>query len=116
MDWNEIRQKVETNKNVLTLKMAVLRDAAGKGKLGTKVNKGIDKQLNELGLGHVPHELPNNQNALVRLYKRGTPIGVLVERASTPSKRYDSYLGKQFSDKEADEGKPAARSGEPIGG
>jgi hypothetical protein len=102
MDWNEIRQKVEANGNILTVKMAVLRDATGKGRLGRKVRILIHKELSKHALGHVPEELSNKQSAWVRLYRRGTPIGDLIEKILTPTKPGDKSLVKRLGDNATD--------------
>ena len=55
-----------------------------------------------MGLGHVPQELPSYQHEQVRLYKRGTPIGELIETVLAPGQQNDSKLTQQFSSDAAD--------------
>ena len=90
--WDEIKKQVEEAGGVLTLTMAALRDAAGAGKLGVHVRSNISRRLAAMGLGHVPTELPANQHERVRVYKRGTPVGDLIEAALNPGERNDESL------------------------
>jgi hypothetical protein len=95
-DWNSIKEDVEKNGNVLTVTMEILRDAIGAGKLGIYVRQDISKTLAGMGLGHIPSAIPSNQHEQVRLYKRGTPIGDLIETVLAPGQQNDSKLSQQF--------------------
>ena len=101
-DWASIKQEVENNGNVLTVDMETLRNAHGAAKLGVHVRTEISNQLAGIGLGHVPQELPTYQHDLVRLYKKGTPIGELIEMVLHPGAQYDTKLREQFSGKTVD--------------
>ena len=94
--WNEIKDKVEANDNILTVTMTDLRSATGKEKLGIRVRAEISKTLAGMGLGHIPRELPSYQHESVRLYKRGTPVGELIEMVITPGEQNDRKLKEQF--------------------
>src|SRR5712692_9772021 len=94
--WDEIKQKVEKNGNVMTLTMEELRDAHGASKLGVNVREEIRSTLAGLGLGHVPEELPNYQNEQVRVYKKGTPVGELIDTVLTTGEQNDSKIISQF--------------------
>jgi len=95
-NWDEIKAKVEKNNNVLTLTMNELRTATGKEKLGVHVRKEIGNSLISKGLNHIPQELPSHQHELVRLYKRGTPIGDLIDTVLSPGEQDDWKLKEQF--------------------
>lgn len=95
-DWDEIKDDVEKNGNVLTLTMESLRDAHGAAKLGVHVRKEISSTLAGMGLGHIPQELPNYQHELVRVYKNGTVIGDLIATVLTPGEQNDTELVEQF--------------------
>ncbi len=95
-NWNEIKDAVEKNGNVLTFTMEHLRDAHGAAKLGVHVRTDISSALAGMGLGHVPQELPSYQHELVRLYKNGTPIGELIATVLTPGEQNDTKLREQF--------------------
>ena len=94
--WDEIKQRVEENGNVVTLTMEELREAHGAARLGVNVRAEISSTLAGMGLGHIPEELPTYQNGLVRVYKNGTPIGELIRIVLTPGEQNDSKLTTQF--------------------
>lgn len=90
--WESIKAAVEENGNVQTLTMEVLRNALGAGKLGVRVRDEIGQILAGMGLGHVPQELPSYQHEQVRLYKRGTPVGELIETVLKPGELNDQRI------------------------
>lgn len=96
MNWDEIKAKVEGAGGVLTTTMDVLRDAEGAGKLGVHVRTNISKKLAGIGLGHVPTELPGNQHERVRLYKKGTLVGDLIDTVLNPGDQNDRRLVEQL--------------------
>lgn len=79
MDWDELEKDVTANGNVKTYNMAVLREAHEVGRLGKHVVLAITKELAAKGLGHVPENLSHYHQDPVRLYKKGTPIGDLID-------------------------------------
>jgi len=100
--WDDINSKVESNGNVITVTMEELREAAGAAKLGIHVRTEISSKLAGLGIGHVPKELPTYQHEQVRLYKRGTQIGMLIETVLSPGEINDRKLLEQFSGQSPD--------------
>ena len=102
MNWNEIKEEVEKNGDVVTLTMEKLRDAHGSGKLGVHVRAEISSALAGVGLGHVPRELPTYQHEQVRLYKNGTPIADLITTVLNPGQQNDEKLTAKVSAKETD--------------
>ena len=98
----EIKEQVEKNGNLLTVTMEQLRETHGAGRLGVHVRDDISQSLAGMGLGHVPQELPSYQHELVRLYKRGTPIGQLIEVVLSPSEQHDRTLVERFGTKGPD--------------
>ena len=96
-DLNDIRAAVENNGNVKTFTMEELRNACGAAKLGVHVRNTIASTLAGMGLGHVPVMLPTYQEELVRIYKRGTPVGDLIETVLTPGGQSDAKLAEQFA-------------------
>ncbi len=101
-NWDGIKAKVEANDNVCTVIMSELRDATGKDKLGVHVRTEISKTLAGMGLGHIPQELPSYQHESVRLYKRGTPVGDLIEIVMIPGESNDLKLKEQFPQQTVD--------------
>jgi hypothetical protein len=100
--WDEIKQSVENNGDLLTFTMETLREAHGVGRLGIKVCPEISKVLAGMGLGHIPQELPPSQNEQVRLYKRGTPVGELIDTVLAPGESNDKKLVDQIGDSATD--------------
>ncbi|POR73592.1 hypothetical protein BKM30_26335 [Pseudomonas syringae pv. syringae] len=100
--WDSIKARVEGSQGILTVNMIELRDAAGKEKIGPHVKTEITRILVGMGLGHIPTELPNYQNESVRLYKRGSPLGDLIEMVITPSESNDIKLKEQFKEESVD--------------
>lgn len=98
--WENIKNKVEQNDSVATFTMTELRDATGKEKLGVHVKAEISKTLTGLGIGHIPRDLPSYQDEVVRLYKRGTPIGDFLEIVITPGEQHDRRIRDQLSQAE----------------
>lgn len=96
MSWDNVKEEVEKSGNVRTFTMEVLRDAHGAGKLGVHVRDQISQTLAGIGLGHVPVVLPNFQHEQVRLYKRGTPVGLLIESVLSPGEQNDISLVEKF--------------------
>lgn len=96
MNWDEIKEQVEKNGNVHTFTMEVLRNAHGGARLGVNVRAEINQILAGIGLGHVPVDLPNYQHEQVRLYKRGTLVGQLVESVLMPGEQNDKSLADRF--------------------
>ncbi len=86
---------IESNGNVKTFVMETLREAHGAGRLGINVRSDISKVLAGMGLGHIPQELPPFQHEQVRLYKRGTPVGELIETVLAPGEQSDKKLVDQ---------------------
>ena len=94
--WEEIKKAVEDNGNVKTFTMGQLRDAQGVDRLGVNVLTAISSKLAGMGLGHVPEELPGYQDNLVRVFKRGTPVGDVITTVLTPGSQNDSKLVDGF--------------------
>lgn len=71
--WAELLRSVEDGNGLKRVTMAMLRDLEGAERVGKHVLTAIDTKLSQLGLGHLPDELPNRQEANVMLYRVGTP-------------------------------------------
>ncbi|WP_395793836.1 hypothetical protein [Aquimonas sp.] len=97
MSWDQIKAQVEKAGNVRTFTMETLRDAHGAQKLGVNVRSAISQELAGIGLGHVPVELPTYQHEPVRLFKRGTPVGQLIESVLDPGEQNDKLLTERFA-------------------
>lgn len=71
--WAELLRSVEEGHGLKRVTMATLRELEGAQRVGKHVLTAIDTKLSQLGLGHLPDELPNRQEAPVMLYRVGTP-------------------------------------------
>lgn len=97
-NWDSIKAAIENNGSVLTVSMETLRNAHGAAKLGVHVRTEISSHLAGMGIGHVPRTLPTYQHEPVRLYKRGTPVGDLIETVLTPGEQSDKQLVDQLGE------------------
>ena len=79
-DFAEISSFVRSNGDVVTVSMGELRDAAHAGKLGKYVKVQIVNELSSHGIGYLPEgDLPDYQEHQVRLYRKGSPAGRLID-------------------------------------
>ena len=88
----DISSALEQNGNVMSITMEELRDAHQAGRLGVHVRKSIRDKLRSLSIGHLPQELPDSQNGVVRLYRLGTPIASLIEAVVYPGEANDAKI------------------------
>lgn len=71
--WAELLRAVDEGNGLNRVTMATLRELEGAERLGKHVLTAIATKLSQLGLGHLPEDLPNRQDQPVMLYKVGTP-------------------------------------------
>jgi hypothetical protein len=76
--WAELDKAIKANSGVLRVAMWALRDIDDWGRLGVRVLASIHDKLVDIGVGHLPFDLPNNQNEIVVLYKVSTEAGAVV--------------------------------------
>lgn len=100
--WDEIKERVEEQGNVRTVTMEELREAYGASRLGVHVRSDISRALAGVGLGHIPEELPSYQHEQVRLYKKGTTAGELIDTVLSTGEQNDKKLVEQLGDRQAD--------------
>ncbi|MEU8906412.1 hypothetical protein [Streptomyces mirabilis] len=100
--YQELRTKVAADGGLHVVAMGVLRDIQGAGRLGNRVLGTISKHLESHGMGHIPAELPGNQDSPVRIYFLGTPIADTVNAILSPSPKGDAIL-RDMGDSEARE-------------
>lgn len=89
----EIESRVDANGGLAICTLGELRDLAGKGKLGAYVLQAAAKALDGIGLAFypVPAE-PLRQHHEVRVYRRDSPLGALVQAVIEPTERGDELL------------------------
>lgn len=76
--WAELDKAIKASGGVLRVAMWALRDIDDFGRLGVRVLASIHGNLTDIGVGHLPFDLPNNQNQNVVLYKVSTDAGAVV--------------------------------------
>ena len=91
MTWDELKEKVEQNENVLTVSTAELRDIYGVKRMGVHVAHEIEAKLAGVGLGVTP-EIEADAWQQVRLFKLGTPVGDILNAANNPGDEGDRTL------------------------
>jgi len=90
--YEELRTKAAADGGLHIMTMGVLRDIEGAGRLGSRVLGTISDKLRSHGMGHIPKELPDNQDSPVRIYLLGTPIADTVDAVHNPSLKGDAIL------------------------
>lgn len=100
--WEKIKADVEAAGNVKTVPMEVLRNAHLSGRTSERIRSEISESLQGIGLAHVPKTLPRYQHDLVRLYKRGTPVGNLIDLILEPSEEGDDMLTSRSEEPKVD--------------
>lgn len=90
--FNDLLAEVEENNGVLTVGMWALRNMRNAGKLGKHVIAEISAELAKRGLGHIPDELPSNQDAPVRVFLKAGPVGRLIEAVQNIDAESDEVL------------------------
>lgn len=98
----EVGEAVDKADGLLTVSMLELREAVGAGRLGKHIPVQISRSLESLGLGHVPRVLPQSQNSLVRIYRRGSEAERLLKAAMEPGSAHDEYLLEMLQQTAAD--------------
>lgn len=76
--WAELLKSVEDGYGLKRVTMATLRELEGAQRVGKHVLTAIDTKLSQLGLGYLPEELPNRQEAPIMLYRVGTPAASVI--------------------------------------
>lgn len=89
---SDIAADVDRHEGVLTLSMWQVRDAYGAGRLGVNVCANISDELENLGLQHIPSQVPSDQWAQIRLWKPKSAVGKLIHAARKPGHEYDERL------------------------
>lgn len=92
-DYNDVAEKVDDNDGVISIGMDVLKRVHGVDRLGRIVRENISENLNGRGLGHYPKEgLPSSQYDDVRIYRRNSQIGKLIEAVTEPGESEDELI------------------------
>ncbi|NJQ07755.1 hypothetical protein [Streptomyces lonarensis] len=95
MDFTEIRRAVRKGRGQAIVSVRELRECAGKGRAGTRVVQEISAALVEDGFGHLPFELPRDQDRKVLIYLADSETGRLLDavgRTASPGPRSDAAV------------------------
>lgn len=90
-------ERVETEDNLTVATLGELREALGYGRLGVGVLVQISKALYGVGLGYYPtwvlddNPVPRQGDA-VRVFRKGTPVGDVIEAVLHPTIAGDQRL------------------------
>ncbi|MFJ4674042.1 hypothetical protein [Kitasatospora purpeofusca] len=76
--WPELDTAIKDNGGVLRVAMWAVRDIDGHGRLGVRVLDTLHRKLADIGVDHLPLDLPNNQYQSVVLFKRASEAGAVV--------------------------------------
>src|SRR5712692_6642427 len=90
--YEELKQALDDNQGVRTVRMEELRNMHGAKKLGSRVIPAISKKLKGQGLKHYPGKLPNAQDAVVLIYKRESAAEKIINAVLKPSPRSDDFI------------------------
>jgi hypothetical protein len=85
----DVAASVDANGGIVTLPMWEVREAHGAGRLGVNVCRAISAELDQLGLGYFPATLPANQTSYIRLWKKTSQVGKLMQAALGRKHRSD---------------------------
>lgn len=82
--WEALAREVRESDGALDVEMRRLRDIYGAGRNGSNVRAEITRELAGHGLGHLPAELPPNQEQHVVLYNLGTAAAEVITALTRP--------------------------------
>jgi len=81
-NYEGLVQRIEDSDGVYRCTMEQVRNAHGMSKLGVRMIKDIEGELQRRGVAHVPRELPHDsQDRLVVLYMKSSEIGEVIDAA-----------------------------------
>lgn len=95
----DVAQATEENGDLLPVSLLDLRQALDYDRLGVRVLRWIADGLDGEGLGYFPQwVLDGEQNEtprahdIVRVYRKGTPLGKVIDAVLNPTNRGDEML------------------------
>lgn len=88
--WAELDAAIKEHGGVLRVAMWALRDIDGYGRLGVRVLTTIHDKLMNIGVDHLPTDLPNNQHQHVVLYKIGSEAGAVISAVRNGTSTVDA--------------------------
>lgn len=96
--YRDLKTAVDGNGGLATIKMRLLADVHGVGRLGNRVRDNISNKLDGEGLGHYPEpKLPSSQHKQVRIYSKGSPAGRLISAVLDPGHKSDEEIRRTIN-------------------
>jgi methyl coenzyme M reductase beta subunit len=96
--YAKLTDELLKNSNLATIRMMTLRKVHGAERLGANVVSGIQDSLSEHGIGHEPAELPNNQHAIILIYRNGTTIDKIIKHIRDIKENTDTQIVNLIGD------------------
>jgi hypothetical protein len=100
--FEELAALVDKRQGVVTVTMRDLRNVLGRDRLASLIREELSEELGRVGLGHLPRDLPNDQKALARIYRRGGAVEKLIEAVLSNDDESDKILRDRAGDDAAD--------------
>lgn len=94
---NDIAVAVNEARGVLTVPMYEVRDACGYQRLREAVAADISRQLEGVGLGFMPRKIPEDQNKMLRLFKKDSLLSELMDLMRSPDPVADKRIVAIFN-------------------
>src|ERR1700722_5374149 len=99
---DELRDQLEQNGGVVTLRMKELKTLSGAQRLGHRIREQLEDALHTAQIGFFPDPLPASENDSVRIYELGTELAELIEAVRTLDEDADEQL-RSFVDRNTSE-------------
>jgi hypothetical protein len=99
--YGDVEEIVDQAGGITSFVMHILRDVHGAGKLGVHVVSGISNELDARGLAHYPEEIPTDQYARVKVYRKNSTVGKLMSAALSVDETSNVVI-RQLCSSEAD--------------
>jgi hypothetical protein len=93
-NWRGLRTEVDAQQGILTVSSRRLRDIHGTSRLGSTVRVRISQNLYQVGLGHIPENIPDDKDELVRLYVINSSVHKLINYITVPGGDHDRVVRK----------------------
>jgi hypothetical protein len=87
-----LKEEIEANGGILAVDMRRLRNDCGWDKLGPNVVNLVSNYLQDVGIGHLPEELPRYQDRVIRVYLKSSVVGQIIGAVRGPSDAGDRLL------------------------
>ncbi|MFC8716229.1 hypothetical protein [Kitasatospora sp. NPDC057198] len=76
--WDDLNDEVEKRDGVLRVRMTTIKRIAGETTLKRLICTRIESDLANVGLAHIPPDLPHSQGQHLVLFKAGSPAAAVI--------------------------------------